>query len=76
MLPEEGWRHLTLTLLHLDLVLLKESPGSFAFYSFGTVVLPEEDQQSPLLLFYPVSSIETPASVPRHRLSLCLVVVV
>lgn len=29
-LPEEDWSHLTLTLLPLDLVLPKESPGSFA----------------------------------------------
>jgi len=55
------------TLLHLDLVLLKESPGSFASCSFGTVVLPEEDQQSPLLLFYPFPLIGTPTSAPWHR---------
>jgi len=46
-LPEEGWGPLTLALLPLDLVLPKESPGSrLHLYSFGAVVLFEEDQQS------------------------------
>jgi len=76
MLPEEGWRHLTPTLLHPGPVATKREPRILRLYSFGAVVLPEEDQQSPLLLFYQVSLNGTSASAPWHRLSLCLVVFV
>jgi len=59
---EEGWSHLTLTLLPLDLALPKESPGSFASTLFELLRRLKRANRLVYLLFYPVSSIDNPAT--------------
>jgi len=59
---EEGWSHLTLTLLPLDLALPKESPVSFASTLFELLCRLKRANRSSILLFYPVSSIDNPAT--------------